>query len=827
LQSDGVELAIADWPEGEPLRDILDRERPRRRNLVHFARQIAGALAKAHAAGFVHGPLDPAGIFISPKRQVTILTFGSASIHPAPASEADRKAMFGEAVYYTSPEQITGAAPDARSDIFSFGALLYHMTAGRRPFRRATIGETWKTIVEEEPTPVTQVTSRTPPGMDKLVERCLRKNPQRRFQHVSEIEPLLEKMSEVYEQNPNQQASSLSRNRGRIARIAGIALAAAAAVAAVSGTVIWWHGAPSGDPVIGKQLRQLTKDAGYDTDPALSPDGTLLAYASDRDGDGNLDIWVRPTGGGEPRRVTSDPGDDREPAFAPDGSSIAFHSERNGGGVYVVPAAGGEARLLAPDGHRPRYSPDGRSIAYWVGPPGLTPKGEGAYKIFVIPATGGAPRQIRPDFASATYPVWSPDGASLLFLGRPDATSTELNSIEWWVASVDGAKLQNTGACRLFHAQGALPDTEFGIPGEWRGGHIYFSVAASQTSNVWRAGIAGGIVSAAPVRITTGTNLDVFPSADQKGIVAFGRQIFNTDIWGIPVAANDGKVTGGLKRWTLNSSIDTAPSLSTDGAKLLFRSNRTGRSSPWLLEAGSGKESAVTAAQQDQLSPVISPDGSKVAYSESRIRHYEHFYKPLDGGSTEVLCENCGPAISGWSKDSKAVLVDFISGGRGRLSVGSIDIATRAKTILLQDPRLDLHQASVSPDGRFIAFAALSENGSRLYVTPLSGHPPYPVERWIPLTDGTTWDTTPQWSPGGRLVYFGSARDGHRCVWAQRLDDSGRPSGAAFAVYHFHTVRRSLPQVAFGSMDLFVGRDQILVSIGELTGNIWSARVSD
>src|SRR5439155_17826810 len=128
-----------------------------------------------------------------------------------------------------------------------------------------------------------------------------------------------------------------------------------------------------------------------------------------------------------------------------------------------------------------------RWIAYWVGPPGFAPKPDGAYKTFVVPATGGASRQIRSDFASATYPVWSPDSASLLFLGRPDSTRDAFDSIDWWLASVDGIKLQNTGACRLFHTQGALPDAQFGIPGDWRGNHIFFSIAASQSSNIWRA----------------------------------------------------------------------------------------------------------------------------------------------------------------------------------------------------------------------------------------------------------------------------------------------------------------------------------------------------
>jgi Tol biopolymer transport system component len=812
--------------EGESAYDFLERERPHRRHLLRYARQIASALETAHGAGIVHGPLDPARIFISPKRQIKIHDFGFGVLEPPPESEEARRALFGTSAPYVSPEQIQGNPPDIRSDIFSYGTLLYHMTTGRRAFQAETIAGTWKAILENEPKPISQATSRAPQGMDKLLERCLRKNPQRRFQQVGEIEPLLEKMSHAFIQNPKHKASFLSRNRGHIAKIAVIALAAAATVAAA---VFWWQSTAAREPVIGSRIKQLTTGPGLDSDPALSSDGSLLAYTSDRKNDGNLDIWVQPVDGGDPVQLTSDPADDREPAFSPDGATIAFRSERDGGGVYLVPSTGGTARLIAPEGRRPRFSPDGRSIAYWVGPPGLAPKANEAYKVFVIPSGGGKPRRIRPDFASCTDPVWSPDGKELLFSGRPDSTSNDVDATDWFIASVEGEGVVNTRAGQLFHREGIMPQYQYGIPGAWKGRYIYFSAPAVDGSKIWRAEIAAETqkVSTKPVKVTSGAGIEMLPYADAKGRIVFGRQSLNADIWGIPVLANEGKVTGGLKRWTHDPAIDVSPSLSADGSKLLFQSNRSGHHSLWLLETNNGKESQVASSLEDQLWPVISPDGIKAAWSETRIGRYEHFWKPIGGGSTEVLCEDCGPAVSGWSKDGRMTLVSSFHGVRKRLGVSLIKAGGEGKTDVLQDPNSDLRHARFSPDGRWIVMLARIDGGStRIYVAPFREELVSPRE-WIALTEGGAWESSPQWSPDGKLVYYVSTRDGYHCIWAQALGAANRPSAGAFAVYHFHSARRLPALLPFDETDLFVGRDQLLVSLSEVAGNIWSTRVSE
>src|SRR5439155_8465654 len=127
---------------------------------------------------------------------------------------------------------------------------------------------------------------------------------------------------------------------------------------------------------------------------ALSEVGKLIAYASDRAGEGHLDIWVQQVGASEAIRLTRDAADSSDPSFSPDGRRIAFRSERDGGGIYVVSTLGGEARSIAPLGRRPRFSPDGNWIAYWIGSgnAGFLPPGSG--KIYVMPAAGGTSREL-------------------------------------------------------------------------------------------------------------------------------------------------------------------------------------------------------------------------------------------------------------------------------------------------------------------------------------------------------------------------------------------------------------------------------------------------
>ena len=174
-------------------------------------------------------------------------------------------------------------------------------------------------------------------------------------------------------------------------------------------------------------------------------------------------------GGREPLQLTHDPADDSDPDISPDGTRIAFRSERSPAGVYVVPALGGEEVLLAPGGRNPRFSPDGKWIAYWEGRElgGYLP---GSARVFVIEAGGGQPRQLGSDMAAALYPVWSPKADGVLALGRRDAEGELEASMDWWLLPLEKGSSRRTGALAQLQKQGlARPAWETRIlPLAWR-----------------------------------------------------------------------------------------------------------------------------------------------------------------------------------------------------------------------------------------------------------------------------------------------------------------------------------------------------------------------
>ena len=180
---------------------------------------------------------------------------------------------------------------------------------------------------------------------------------------------------------------------------------------------------------------------------------------------------------------------------------------------------------------------------------------------------------------------------------------------------------------------------------------------------------------------------------------------------------------------------------------------------------------------------------------------------------------------TGWSLDNKRLLYVVFP----QAHIGLLDFASGFRGDAVSHPKNSLWQGGFSPDDRWVAFMAAAGSTGLVYIVPADTlrHSP-PPETWISISDGETWDDKPRWSPDGNLLYFISERDGFRCLWAQRLDvRTKRPSGAPFAVQHFHSSRMSLMNVENSALEISVTRNRVLFSAGEVTGNIWAAVILD
>ncbi len=829
---EGINFIAMEYVEGKTLDQLIGRRGLKAGEALKYAVQAADALAAAHAAGIVHRDVKPGNLMVTEKGLVKVLDFGLAKLSEPEESEyfgstktmgphTEEGAIVGT-VAYMSPEQAEGKKVDSRSDIFSFGSLLYEMLSAKRAFQKETRIATLSAILHQEPKPLGEVAEAVPQELDRIIAQCLRKDPGRRFQHMEDLRIQLEQLKEDLE--------SGKLTAGPIPAAAArrkpwpVAIAAALLVLLAVAGLIWWRNRPASAPRT-PALTRLTSDSGLTTDPALSPDGKLIAYASDRSGEGSLDIWRQQLDTGEAIRLTADPSDESEPDFSPDGSRIAFRSERDGGGIYVVSAfGGGEPRLIARHGRRPRFSSDAKHIAYWVGWGAMG-------KVFVAPSAGGSLSAVQPDFDSARDPIWSPDGKHILFMGSHTPNEGRPDPFDWWVAPRDGGPAVKTEASSILGRHRLSDGRPSRVaPAAWVGDQVFFSAQRDDITNLWRLSVSPATRKAAgsPEQLTFGTSIERKPSVISGGRIAFASLTQNLNIWGVPIEANRGRVKGEAQRLT-HGAFDAHTSLSADGRKLVFTSTRSGNSDVWVKDLATSKETALTATPAREEQSEMTADGARICYMVVEAPQQTAIYEVnTNGGVPEKICDVCGRPWD-WSPDGSRILfLPFWP--HPRMTLYILDVATRQKTAYLEHPRYGLARARFSPDGRWIGLVAISGApfDQPIMIVPLDGRAAPQQDQWISVTDEKTLHDKPRWSPDGNLLYYTSHRDGYRCIRAQRLDPkTKRPVGPPKDVYHSHSARRSLMNPDIRFMEISLSSDRMVFNLGEVTGNIWMAKLED
>jgi Tol biopolymer transport system component len=757
---------------------------------------------------------------------VKILDFGLAKLTQAPFLDSEAptvshhedltaaQAIVGT-VAWMSPEQAAGETVDARSDIFAFGLVLYEMLTGTHPFRRGTLTRTLASLREDDPEPPTRLVPALPLEAERAVLRCLHKDPGRRWQSISDLGAVLEDVKEDSESG-RQPPGAPPAKRPRTGRVLlAVAATLATAVAAVALVLVLGREPDAPGPLV---LTRLTYDTGLSWLPSISPDGNLVAYSSDRSGEGHLDIWVRHINRSEPTRLTHHPAHEWGPRFSPDGSQLVFRSERDGGGIYVVGALGGQARRVAGRGFFPDFSPDGTSLVYAESPdhaPGPL------LRMFRVAVEGGAPEPFVPGFGAGRPagggigPVWSPDGELVLFSGAPLDAPRER---DWWVAPVAGGEPRSSGAME------ALPRRD-GIlfPSLWRPGRLLVTAGTTiEGVNVFQVSISDeGRVSGPARPLTAGPGMTWRPSVATDGRLVLSRFEWVVHLWEQRLDPETGQAVGSPRRLTSGAAPKFGFSLARDGRRLAFStysgSSGDRRGEIHLHEAGGPPTVPVSRpATTTNLYPCLSADGAWLAWAETVDGQPRSFVVPTGEPAPREVCRGGVPVA--FRAGASELLVD-----RGR-SLGRVRLADGEETPVFELKDRWLLNAALSPDEEWVAVLTKEPGGGRrLRILPVTGSSGSP-EEWVTVAGDEGWVGPPAWGPGGRHLYYLSDRDDFVCVWGRQLDPATKvPVGDPIPVVHAHTVTMNMQMPTRAPWTLTTGGDRLVFNAGETSGDVYTA----
>jgi Tol biopolymer transport system component len=682
-EHDGVPYVVSELLVGEALRERIGTGLSTR-SAVDYAIQIGRGLAAAHDKGIVHRDLKPDNLFVTKDGRVKILDFGLAKLrHTMSLAHDDERTatrptesgtVLGT-VGYMSPEQVRGEAVDPRADIFSFGAVLYEMLSGRRAFRGSTPAETLAAILNEDPPEVSGTARRIPPGLARIVHRCLEKRPGDRFHSAHDLTLALEAVS-----SGASRPSWLPVVRRRPLLGAGALLV----LAAIAGLWIAWPREPPPSPL---RVRPITSTPGIETDPALSPDGHQVAFV--RRGEKTLDLYVQLIDGGEPLLLSRGKGDIYLPTWSPDGTRIAFLRDEEGEdgqvdrGVFVIPALGGAERRVAACSTRGgalAWSPDGQRLAV----NGKESPEEPEALFLLSLESGERQRLTRPpsSLAGDSLPSFSPDGGTVAFVrGEPWENDIYLAPIG------GGEERRLTVGNRNTEGLAWTPDGRAIVFSSWR-------VGGAGPFCLWRIPVSGGD----PEPLDFGENGQWPTVSREGGRLAYTRLDWSMDIWrvGGPSAPDDQRSP---TRLFGSTRMDLHPRYSPDGQDIAFTSNRSGALEIWVCASDGSRPRQLTFLDSSMTgNPIWSPDGQTIAFFSAKESNWDTWVVSASGGLPRRL--TTGPArevLSSWSRDGRWVYVCSNESGRNevwKVPAGggdAVQVTTQGGC-----------EASESSDGRFL-----------------------------------------------------------------------------------------------------------------------------